>query len=151
VILLKGLPKAIAKKYGITKEAWRVYRSTKGLKASVMKMKPVKMAKRKKRVAAAKVRYTRRAKGLLPGIGRGLSFKGLAAGTLGLILAERYQPFGGIYKPAIDKIAIGLVAPMAGMDNHDMLTVGIKEGLAKVVGGYLMPGAAAPANGSQYL
>ncbi len=150
-MLMPGLPKSIIKKYGITKEAWRVYRAGKPLKAGSPKTKVSKMAKRKRGVAAAKTRYTRRAKGILPGLGRGLSFKGLAAGTLGLILMERYQPFGGVYKPAIDKIAIGIVAPMVGMDNQDMLSVGIKEGLAKVVGGYLGMGVAAPANGSMYL
>lgn len=144
-----GLPKSIIKKYGITKKAWAVFRG-KSLKRSAPKSKVTAMAKTRKRAARAKKRYTRRARGLMGGLGKGLSFKSLASGTLGLILTDRYQPFGGVYKPAVDKIAIGIVGPMMGLDNQDMLTVGIKEGLARVVGGYL-GGVAAPTNGSNYL
>lgn len=145
-----GLPKSIIKKYGITKKAWEIFRGHKSLKRSSPKSKVTAMAKTRKRVGRAKKRYTRRARGLMGGLGKGLSFKSLAAGTLGLILTDRYQPFGGVYKPAVDKIAIGIVGPMMGLDNQDMLTVGIKEGLARVVGGYL-GGVAAPTNGSNYL
>jgi len=151
--LAKGLPKSIIKKFGISKKAWEFFRGTKPLKARKAKSDQIKMAKRRRyyRPATRVKHAARRAKGMFSGLGRGLSIKSLAAGTVGLILTERYQPFGGIYKPAIDKMAIGLVSPMIGMDNQDMLTVGVKEGLAKFVGGYLGGGAAASTNGSAYL
>jgi len=151
--LAKGLPKSIIKKYGITKKAWAVFRGAKPLKAGGGKKDTIKLAKRRRyyKPATRVKHYARRARGMFSGLGRGLSIKSLAAGTVGLILTERYQPFGGIYKPAIDKMAIGLISPMIGMDNQDMLTVGVKEGLAKFVGGYLGGGAAAPTNGSAYL
>lgn len=129
------LPKSIIKKYGITKKAWEVYRGKRS----------TPMAKRKKgtvtryvtRAKGAGKRYTKRAKGLLGGLGGGLTIKGVAFGTAGLMVAQRFQPFGGEYKPAVDKIAIGLVGPMVGMGQHDMLTVGIKEGLATLANSVL--------------
>jgi len=79
----------------------------------------------------------RRARGFIIGLGRGLSLKSVAAGSLGLMAMQRFQPFGGVYKPAIDKIALGILLPMVKLDNQDMLTVGIKEGLATLVNQYL--------------
>lgn len=129
------LPKSIIKEYGITKKAWEVYRG---------KSRSQPMAKRRRstgrytaRVVGAGKRYTKRTKSMLGGLGGGLTIKSVAFGTAGLIVANMYQPFGGAYKPAIDKIAIGLVGPMVGMGQHDMLTVGVKEGLATLVSGYL--------------
>jgi len=84
----------------------------------------------------------RRTAGLLRGVGRGLSLKALAAGSLGLMVMQRFQPFGGVYKPAVDKIALGIVLPMLKLDNADMLSVGIKEGIATLANQYLAGGLA---------
>ena len=131
------LPKSIIKKYGITKKAWAVFRGQKTVKKYMVKRRGGKRKSYRARVSGAAHRYTRRGRGLLGGLGAGLTLKSVAFGTAGLLVAERFQPFGGAYKPAIDKIAIGLVGPMVGMDNHDMLTVGVKEGLATFVDGFL--------------
>ena len=61
----------------------------------------------------------------------------MVTGAGGLVIMQRYQPFGGPYKPAIDKIALGMVLPIVGMGNKDMLSVGIKEAIATVVNSYL--------------
>ena len=71
-----------------------------------------------------------------------MNLKSVAFGTAGLVLTDRYQPYGGAYRGPLNKMAIGLIGPMVGMDNHDMFTVGVKEGLATLVTGYLGAGAA---------
>ena len=94
--------------------------------------------KTKIRYVRAKVRRARaRARGL--GI-KGLSVKDMIAGTVGLIVAQRYQPFGGQYKGAVDKVATGLVLNVAKLDNKDLITAGIKEGLATLANSYLSGG-----------
>jgi len=101
----------------------------------------VKMARR--RIRRWRPKWSpirRRTKGFITGLGKGLSLKSIAAGSLGLMAMQRFQPFGGIYKPAIDKIALGIVLPMVKLDNQDMLTVGIKEGLATLANQYLLGG-----------
>ena len=120
----KGLPKSIIAKYGISKKAWSVYRgmAKKGTRA---------------RTTGCRTKRSSRARGLTRGLGRGLSVKNILAGTIGLILMQRYQPFGGQYKPAVDKIALGITLPIAGLDNADMLTVGVKEAVATLVNSYL--------------
>jgi len=61
----------------------------------------------------------------------------LAVGAGGLLLAARFQPFGGAYKPALDKVATGVALNAVGMDNSDLITVGLKEGIATLANGYL--------------
>ena len=68
-------------------------------------------------------------------------------GAGALVVAQRYQPFGGQYKPAVDKILLGVALPMVGMDNRDFLSVGIKEGIATLANSYLGGGATVPTNG----
>ena len=95
----------------------------------------------KTRVRRSYPRFTRarrRARGILGGMR--LNWKSLAVGTAGLVVAQRFQPFGGAYKPAIDKIAVGAIASMAKMDNMDLVTAGIKEGVATLVNQALQGG-----------
>ena len=89
---------------------------------------------------AAPRRAYRRARTGLAGLGKGLSIKGLVTGVAGIALMKKYNPYGGEYKPAIDKIVPGVVLPMIKMDNHDLLTAGIKEALATAVDTYLLGG-----------
>ena len=145
---MAGLPKKLIKKYGISKRAWEIYRGTKRVTKRVArpKRRKIKMAKRKRsyrpRFTRARARYHRA--GGLKGMASGLFPDGIlktAVGAGALIAAQRYQPFGGQYKPAIDKIALGVILPVVGMGNKDFLSVGIKEGIATVVNGYLGGGA----------
>jgi len=103
----------------------------------------MKMARRIRRWRPRKWSPTirRRARGFITGLGKGLSLKSIAAGSLGLMAMQRFQPFGGVYKPAVDKIVLGIILPMIKLDNQDMLTVGIKEGIATLANQYLGAGA----------
>ena len=101
----------------------------------------------KKRSYRPRIRRTIRRRGGIRGIASGIFPGGImhtAAGAAGLVVMQRYQPFGGSYKPAIDKIALGVVLPMVGMGNKDMLSVGIKEGIATIVNQYLGGAAISP-------
>lgn len=105
---------------------------------------------RKRRSYRPRIRRAYRRRGGVRGILGGIMPGGIlpaVAGVGGLIVAQRYQPFGGAYKPAIDKIALGVVLPMIGMDNRDMLSVGIKEGIATLVNSYLGGGEAVSSGG----
>jgi hypothetical protein len=81
-------------------------------------------------------RYGRRARGGIAGL-RKLSVKNVVVGSLGLWLIRRLNPFGGMYKPAVDKVATGFVLGMAGMDNGDLITVGVKEGVATLADSFI--------------
>lgn len=81
-----------------------------------------------------KTKVKRSGKKLFGGIG---SPKGLLIGSVGLMAAQRFQPFGGAYKPAVDKIAVGLVGQAVGMGQSDLLSAGIKEGLATLASGFM--------------
>jgi len=94
-------------------------------------------SKKTRRVYVKAKKGYRKAKGILGGLGKGLSLKGIATGTAGLVLTQRFNPFGGSYKPVIDKIGAGLALGMLKMDNADLISSGIKEGLAQVVNSYL--------------
>ena len=146
---MKGLPKSIIKKYGISKKAWAVYRG----KASPKRRRSPKQVRRKKTMARKRrsyrprIRRAVRRRGGVRGILSGLFPGGImhtAVGAGGLVVMQRYQPFGGSYKPAIDKIALGVALPMIGMGNKDFLSVGIKEGIATLVNQYLGGGAISP-------
>lgn len=146
---MRGLPKSIIKKYGISKKAWRIYRSGKAptKRRRSIKRGSSKMVKRKRRSYIPRARRAIRRRGGARGILSGLFPGGLVqtvAGAGGLVVMQRYQPFGGAYKPAIDKIALGVVMPMVGMGNKDMLSVGIKEGIATLVNQYLGGAAISP-------
>ena len=131
------LPKSIIKKYGITKKAWAVFRGQKSTRRPTVSKKRKSIKTRYlTRVKSAGRRAGGRARGLLGSVA-GLTLKSLAFGTAGIIATDRYQPYGGAYRPALNKVLIGVTGPMVGMDNRDMLTVGVKEGLATFVGGYL--------------
>lgn len=93
-----------------------------------------------RRSPARRSSYRSRAKGLLGGLGKGLTLKGIATGTAGLIAAQRLNPFGGIYKPAVDMVASGTVLGMLNMDNNDLVSSGIKVGLSTIVNQYLFGG-----------
>lgn len=152
---MRGLPKSIIKKYGISKMGWSVYRRGKSStkrRASPKRIKTMSRRKRIRRYRPSIRRAIRRHTGGrgLRGLAGGIMPGGilpLAVGTAGLIVAQRYQPFGGQYKSAIDKIALGIVLPMIGMGNQDMLSVGIKEGIATVVNTYLGGGAGTTGGG----
>ena len=131
-----GLPKSLIKKYGITKKAWSIFRGSKP------KTRSKTMAKRKstrKVYVKSKRKGYSKPRGLFGGFGKGLTLKSIAVGAGGLVALQKFPVLGfaGAYKSAADKIAIGVIGPMLGADNHDMLTVGIKEGLATFVGGFL--------------
>lgn len=81
------------------------------------------------------------------GIGK-VSVKNTAIGTGLLMAMQRFQPFGGNYKPAVDKLAVGVIGKVAKIGQADMLTVGIKEGLATLGNQYLGGGAISPMGGS---
>jgi hypothetical protein len=83
-------------------------------------------------------------------IGKGLSLKSILAGSLGYLVMRRYQPFGGVWKDTIDKVALGVILPAAKLDNHDFLSVGIKEAIAKAVDMYLLGGAVTSSVGGGY-
>lgn len=151
---MTGLPRSIIKKYGVSKEAWRVFRRRKGTSKSRASPKRVRRKEnmaRKRRSYRPRIRRAVRRRGGVRGILGGIMPGGILpaiAGVGGLIVAQRYQPFGGAYKPAIDKIALGIALPMIGMDNRDMLSVGIKEGIATVVNQYLGGGAGPTGQGA---
>ena len=148
------LPKSIIKKYGITKKAWAVFRGQKSTrKTTVTKRRGGTRRRVVHRIKSAGRRYGGRARGLLGGIAGGLTLKNVAFGTAGLIVTERFQPYGGAYRGPLNKVLIGIAGPMMGMDNRDMLTVGVKEGLATLVGGYLgySTGGAPASNGGEML
>lgn len=70
-------------------------------------------------------------------LGGKLTIKSVAIGTAALVAMKRLQPFGGIYKPALDKIASGLALGAVKMDNSDLVTSGVKEALSILVDGFL--------------
>jgi len=130
---MAGLPKSIIKKYGITKKAWSVFRGRSTPKRST-RMSKKKGSRRARATGYAKKGY-HKARGFLGG--GGLSLKSIGIGTAGLIVAQRFQPFGGAYKPAVDMLAVGLAGGALHMGQHDMLTAGVKVGLATLANGYL--------------
>lgn len=138
--MAQGLPKSIIKKYGISKKAWAVFRGKKHTKRGNKTMAKRKTTRRS--YPRARRTYSR-AKGFMGklGIGKGMTVKSLIAGSAALIVAQRYQPFGGPYKPAIDKVASGIVLNVAHLDNADLISAGIKEGVATLVNGYLGSGS----------
>jgi hypothetical protein len=145
---MTGLPKSFIKKYGgITKAAWKAFKSGKAPKSSRGKNMASKKGKGRTRTIVKKDHH--RAKSQFGfKLGKG-SIMQWISGAAGLILMQRYQPFGGVYKPAIDKIAIGVTMPMVGLDNRDMLSVGIKEAIATLANSYL--GGSTKLNGGDSL
>ena len=69
-----GLPKSIAKKYGISKKAWRIYRGRKG-------SNPKRKTSKRKVKKTARRRYTRRRRGRRKKTIPLLPILGVAAGT----------------------------------------------------------------------
>jgi hypothetical protein len=132
MIEMAGLPKSIIKKYGITKKAWSVFRGRSTPKRST-RMSKKKGSRRARATGYAKKGY-HKARGFLSG---GFSLKSIGIGTLGLVAAQRFQPFGGAYKPAVDMVAVGALGGALHMGQHDMLTAGVKVGLATLVNSYL--------------
>jgi hypothetical protein len=62
-----------------------------------------------------------------------------AAGIAGLLVASKFQPFGGRYKPVVDSVATGAVLSAVGLDNMDLVTAGAKWGIATAINDYLLP------------
>jgi len=94
-------------------------------------------------LGVARKRRARRAIARLPRIRRrrlGLRFgrqsaKAWLAGALGLFLVQRFNPLlaGTVYKPAVDKVITGIGLQALGLDNSDLTTAGIKEGLSTLL------------------
>jgi len=131
------LPKALIRKYGISKKAWSIFKRSKSSGTRTRKVTKAKTMARKRSYRSYPRRAYRRARTGFAGLGKGLSIKNLAVGAAALTIAKMFQPFGGNYKPAVDKIACGVILPAIKMDNNDLLTAGIKEGIATLVTGYL--------------
>ena len=74
------------------------------------------------------------------GIRQNLGLKALAVAAIGLPLMRRFQPFGGAYKPAVDMSALGIISNTMGAGNADLISAGIKYGIATAVDQYLLGG-----------
>jgi hypothetical protein len=101
--------------------------------------------KRVYRYARPRFRRARRRIGSI-GFGK-LNVKNMLAGTIGLLLAQNFQPWGGDYKPIVDKIAAGAGLSLVGLDNTDLVTAGVKEGIAYTVTKYLQGGGIGGSSG----
>ncbi|MEM2169875.1 MAG: hypothetical protein QW186_08780 [Candidatus Bathyarchaeia archaeon] len=85
-------------------------------------------------------RAARRIRRGLRGLGRYMSWKSIIAGVATLWVMKKLigenslTGFSvGNYDPAVQKIATGFVDQAVGMDNADMISVGIKEGVATLL------------------
>jgi hypothetical protein len=148
---MTGLPKAIIRKYGVTKKAWQVYRGRRsGTRNSAnQKAKREKNMTKRRSYRRYPRRVYRRARTGMAGLRRDLGIKSAAAGTIGLILAKKVIGDNswlglnlGVWNEPAQKIATGVVAGMAKLDNVDLISAGVKEALATAVDTYLLSGTA---------
>lgn len=96
-----------------------------------------KKGKTRRVISKVKAKYrSARSRGFLgmPKLG---NLKELAAGAGALVVMRRYQPFGGAYKPSLDKVAAGVALNAIKLGNSDLVTSGIKEGLSVLVDSFL--------------
>jgi hypothetical protein len=98
-----GLPRAIIKKYGVTKKAWAVYR---GSKSTTKKTRIRKTRKSKGVKVMSKRRSSRRRSSGGFGMGKLMSQKNLI-GTIGGAIAGRYIGINPSYTAAIGAYAYG--------------------------------------------
>jgi hypothetical protein len=105
--------------------------------------------KRVYRYVSPRVRRARRRIGRI-GLGK-FTLKNALAGTVGLLLMQNFQPWGGDYKPIVDKVGAGAALSLVGLDNTDLVTAGIKEGIAYTVTKYLQGGGIGGTSGGSML
>jgi hypothetical protein len=107
------LPKSLIKKYGVSKKAWRIYRSKKGSKRSNFFRSKVK--KRSVRTMARRrrsfKRYARKSKNLLGKLNKPI------VGSIGVVIYESFVspliPLTGLIKNVIE-LLLGLVLSKKG-------------------------------------
>ena len=133
---MAGLPKSYIKKYGISKQAWREYRKDRGITAG-SKVKTVA----KKRKSGAKKGGGRRGSRLIGNIG----IKGMLTGGFALFAAQSLLPgVGGVYNPAVQKIAAGVGAKAVGISGAALTGAGLMEAGALILRQFLSGGLALP-------
>jgi hypothetical protein len=94
----------------------------------------------------------------MAGLGRDLGIKSAIAGTIGLILAKKAVGDNsllginlGQWNAPAQKIAVGVAAGMAKLNNQDLLSAGIKEALAVAADTYLLSGTFGSTGGGETL
>lgn len=106
-----------------------------------MAQKKKTKTKTRKVYVKAKKSY-RRASGILGsmlgGAKSNLGLKSIAYSAVALPVVSRFQPFGGRYKGAIDMVAAGFIGNAVKCPSSDLISAGVKIGIANVVDDYLL-------------
>jgi len=106
------------------------------------KMTPDPDPRRRRRYGRVRVirRYVRPVRRRIRRGGRGLwSWKSVLAGAIGLLAVKKVIGENsalnislGSYDPAVQKIATGFILSQVGLDNSDLISAGVKEGVATI-------------------
>lgn len=138
--LAKGLPKKYAKKYGITKRAWREYRKDTG---AIKKKRPGSTSKPKRRKTKTTSKKKKRGGGGKKTFGTfgtvGLLSAGIMYG-LAKYIARRYLPQAGAYTGAISAVAAGGTAKALNLSGKSLFGFGLVELVSEVLTDLVLPG-----------
>ena len=129
--MAKGLPKAIIKKYGITKRAWEVFRGTRTRISSVPGGKKT-MAKRKSKSRSSPKRRA--------GAFGGLKIKELIFGatlmTAGKVAVGMVAP-DIPFQRQVGTLAGGAVAAVTGLPGKRLITYGIMDAGSDILASFM--------------
>jgi len=135
--MAKGLPKSIAKKYGITKKAWRVYRAGKGKPKSKGK---TKQSTSKRRKSTKKVKNTSKGSRILGNMGlKGLIISGAILSGLKFLMRTTF-PQAGAYTTSVSAIGAGIAAKALNTTGKSLLAFGAVDGVSELITDLLMGG-----------